>query len=84
MLNVFNQVIEIVCNQKSIQAEKCRSTCLHYKPQMFVSCNKHLGSVQTRHYKCVNYPELTGNQLGAKNWSVDLSSETAVYNGAFI
>lgn len=51
---------------------------------MFVSCNKHLGSVQARHYKRVNYPELTSNQFGAKNSSVDLSSETAVYNGAFI
>jgi len=83
MLSIFSQVIEIVCDQKS-RLKKCGCTCLHYKPQMFVSCNKHLGSVQARHYKCVNYPELAGNQCGARNSSVDLSSETAVYNGAFI
>lgn len=51
---------------------------------MFVSCNKYLGSARTRHYKRVNYPELTSNQFGEKNPSVELSSETALYNGAFI
>lgn len=34
---------------------------------MFVSCNKYLGSAWTRHYKRVNYPELTSNQFGEKN-----------------
>lgn len=64
MRSIFNQVIETVfATRNKSEPKKRRRTCLLYKPQMFVSCNKYLGSAWTRHYKLVNYPELTSNQL---------------------